>query len=285
MEAINGQTEVYAVLGKPVRHSLSPQMHNAAFSALGINAVYVALEVEDPSALSSTLRAMRNLGFRGANVTVPLKEAACAAMDRLDPEALRTGSVNTVQFTQDALSGFSTDGYGFVTAYEEAFGVGLRGSKVLVLGAGGAGRAVALTVAGQGAASMVLCNRTIQRAQEVSREITSQCPNVQVSAVGEAERVEAAAEVDVIIQSTSVGLHEGDVPLLDAAAFRPGQRFFDLVYSRNETVSVRAAREGGADAVSGLGMLLHQGAKSFSLWTGKTAPLEVMHAALLEALK
>jgi shikimate dehydrogenase len=278
-----GGLDVYAVLGFPVGHSLSPPMHNAAFKDLGLSAVYVPYEVE-PGMLKKELEVMAAAGVRGANVTVPLKEEAFAAMDFLDESAELYRAVNTVSFGEEGLAGASTDGVGFLRGFEEAFGRGLRGLKVLVLGAGGAGRSVALACAQAGAASIRIYNRTEARADTLCEELNSQWPDLSVETVAGGDSLrDASLASDAVLQCTSLGLHEGDADILGAEGFRGGHVVYDLIYSR-KTPILQAARSAGAEAASGLGMLVHQGVKSFEIWTGKTPSAEVMRAAVEKAM-
>ncbi|MBU1693819.1 MAG: shikimate dehydrogenase [Verrucomicrobia bacterium] len=277
---ITGQTKVFAVLGHPVAHTLSPAMHNAAFAALGLDAVYVALDVT-PEQLPGALAALADLGFGGLNITVPLKEAAYRALPRLDESARLMGAVNTVQFTPEGATGHNTDGAGFLRAIEEAFGAPVAGRSLFILGCGGAGRAVALASAGAGVTKFALADLDASRARKLAMELETQFL-VSEALVAEtpAAVLEAARAADLVVQATPAGLKPGDASPLGVKAFRAGQWAFDLVYGSPETPFMRAAREGGAQAANGLGMLLHQGAKSFEIWTGRAAPLDVMRRAL-----
>ncbi len=279
----DGKTRPYAVIGHPIGHTLSPAMHNAAFRALGRNAVYLALDIE-PDRVLECLRAMAAMGFGGVNVTVPHKETVFRGLDRLDDSARRVGAVNTVQFTPGGLVGHSTDAEGFLRATQEAFGRGPAGLPVFVLGAGGAGRTVALECARTGAASVTVSDVDAARAERLAAEIGAAAPGVRASAVAAAEAASAAAACGLVVQATPVGMKAGDMSPLPPAAFGPGALAFDLVYGVPETPFMRAAREGGAKAANGLGMLLHQGARSFEIWTGVTPPVDVMRAVLEKAV-
>jgi shikimate dehydrogenase len=273
---ITGKTKTYAVLGQPIQHTRSPPMHNAALRALEMDAVYLPYEVA-PDQLMEVLHAMRAMGFGGANLTIPHKEVAFAGITDLDESAQLVGAVNTVQFTEDGLKGFSTDGYGILQAIEEAFGISVKGHSVSVVGCGGAGRSMALVCAREGAASITLWNRTAARAEQVAAEIG----DVPVQLVTDLEADAAVIRAsDIVIQATSVGMKAGDSSPLPADCFREGQRLIDTIYVREETPIMQCARSAGAEAVNGLGMLLHQGVKSFEIWTGVPAPVEVMRESL-----
>jgi len=277
---IGGQTQVFAVLGHPVGHSFSPVMHNAAFAQLGWDAVYVAFDVA-PERLMKALEMLRELGFGGVNLTVPLKEAAFQGLPLLDDSARRLGAVNTIEFRRNGLVGHNTDGYGFLEAHREAFGCTVQGETVFVLGTGGAGRAVALTCAAAGARALALGDLETARCQRVAEAVRARAPDCAVQVVADAAAWPAAARAaDLVVQATPVGAQAGDEAPLPTAAFRANQRLFDLIYWLRETAQMRAARAAGAQAVNGLGMLLHQGARAFEIWTGRAAPLAAMRAAL-----
>jgi shikimate dehydrogenase len=273
---ITGKTKTYAVLGQPIQHTRSPPMHNAALRALEMDAVYLPYEVA-PGQLMEVLHAMRAMGFGGVNLTIPHKEVAFAGITDLDESAQLVGAVNTVQFTEAGLKGFSTDGYGILQAIEEAFGISVKGRSVSVVGCGGAGRSMALVCAREGAASITLWNRTPARAEQVAAEIG----DVPVQLVTDLEADAAVIRAsELIIQATSVGMKPGDSSPLPADCFREGQKLIDTIYALEETPIMQLARSAGAEAVNGLGMLLHQGAKSFEIWTGVPAPVEVMRESL-----
>jgi len=257
-------------------------MHNAAIRALGMDAVYMAIDV-DPKHLMRVLNSMAGLGFRGANLTVPLKEIAFRGLKNLDVSARRLGSVNTVRFLPgNRMKGYSTDGKGFLVAIKEAFGTSISGKSVFVLGSGGAGRAVAITCAAEKASDVVVTDVAVERAKRLSREISRVLPRAKVRWI-KADRgtwIKECRKADLVIQATPVGMKKGDAPLLPPSAFRKEQLAFDLIYMYPETVFMKAARNGGAKTANGLGMLLHQGAMSFSIWTGRKPPVKVMRRAL-----
>lgn len=283
MKTISGHTQPFAVLGHPIGHTLSPPMHNAAFEALDMDAIYLAFDVA-PERLMSVLPSMANMGFRGVNLTVPLKEVAFAGLTELDDSAKRFGSVNTVEFSPSGLKGHSTDGVGFLRAIDEAFGVAIKGLDVFVLGCGGAGRAVAIMCATQGAARLALCDIDEKRCLKLQSEIAGIAPGLSVSAIPREKWSKAARESELAINATPIGMRPGETSLLPPDAFRSGQMAFDLIYNIPQTPFTQAAQAGGAKAVNGLGMLLHQGAASFAIWTGREPPVAVMRRALEQAL-
>jgi shikimate dehydrogenase len=282
---ISGHTRPFAVLGHPIGHTLSPVMHNAAFEALGWDAIYLAFDVK-PDRLMNVLSAMRSMGFGGVNLTIPHKEIAFRGLEHLDESAQLLGAVNTVQFAEDGrMVGHNTDGFGFMRALEEAFGRGVEGDTVFVLGSGGAGRAVALMSAQCGARSVILSDLDVGRCQRVAEEIRLRFPNVEARvAMGEHEQRAFAREADLVVHATPVGMKENEESLLKPDSFRPGQRAFDLIYHVACTVFMRAAKQGGAETANGLGMLLHQGARAFQIWTGVAPPIPEMRRALERAV-
>jgi shikimate dehydrogenase len=285
VKPIGGHTQVFAVLGHPIRHTLSPAMHNAAFAALGLEAVYLAFDVA-PERLLTVLEAAAAMGFGGVNLTVPLKETAFGGLRDLDDSSRALGAVNTVRFLPDGMRGYNTDGTGFVEAVGEAFGTSMHGLKVFVLGCGGAGRAVAVTCAVQGAARVALADADAPRVEKLAAAIAAVAPRtpLEIAGAGPATWIQAARAADVIVQATPVGMRADDRSPLPPDGFRGGHLAFDLVYNVPETDFMRCARSAGARAANGLGMLLHQGAASFTIWTGRPAPVDVMRRTLESAL-
>lgn len=281
-QKLSGHTHPFAVLGHPIGHTLSPVMHNASFRALGLDAIYLAFDVH-PDRLLAVLPSLRDLGFRGVNLTVPLKEVAFRGLSDLAPSARRLGAVNTVEFLPDGtLRGHNTDGDGFLTALSEAFGQSVEGRRLFILGCGGAGRAVALTAASAGAARVVLADVESARVSRLAEELKGAAPDCHVELVAHEQAAWAAAcrAADLAVQCTPVGMKVGEPSLLPPDAFRAGQQVFDLVYMYPETGFMAAARAGGARTANGLGMLLHQGARAFTLWTGQAADVAAMRQAL-----
>jgi shikimate dehydrogenase len=273
--AMNAATRLCAVLGAPIRHSASPAMHNAAFAVLGLNWRYLAFEV-DPKNLRAAIEGAKAMGFAGLNLTVPHKLLAVDMVDALDESAKTWGAVNTIRFDEKGATGFNTDAHGLANSLREDLGIQLRGAKVLLLGAGGAGRTAALKLASENVAEFFLVNRTPSKAEEIANEIIKRFPSVKV-AVGFPK-----ADVDLILNATSLGLKADDVSPLDEKQFslKQTRAVYDMIYRPAETKLLMAAKAAGCKTANGLGMLLHQGAKAFGIWTGKPAPLDVMRCAL-----
>lgn len=283
---LSGHTVPFAVLGHPIGHTLSPIMHNASLRSLGMDAIYLAFDVH-PDKLMPVLNAMRDMGFGGVNLTVPLKEVAFQGIDDLGLSARRLGAVNTVEFLEDgALRGHNTDGDGFLEAVRTAFDAGVKGASVFVIGAGGAGRAVAIACAAEGARKLAVTDVDEQRSARVAREIAELNPAVETAPVANTPGawMDCAAAADLIVQATPVGMKTEDPPVLGPEAFRPGQMAFDLIYMYPETPFMKAAAAAGAAAANGLDMLLYQGARSFTIWTGRKPDIQAMRAALQAAV-
>jgi shikimate dehydrogenase len=275
---ISGVTRVAGVIGDPVRHSLSPVLHNAAYRVLGLDWVYVAFEVPD-GATRGALDAMRVLDLAGLSVTMPHKTVAATACDELSADAEALHSVNTVSLApQGRLVGDSTDGEGFLRSLRDS-GHDPKDATVLLLGAGGAARAVALAL-GQAGAHVVVCARKPDAAAVAARLARG-------TTAAWAERAEVAAEATFVVNATPVGMTvetDTDVLPVPVESFHAGQVLADLVYHPRETPLLLGARERGAEVVDGLGMLVHQAGLQIERWTGLAAPIEAMRAAVELAL-
>jgi len=282
---ITARTTLVGVIGWPVEHSLSPAMHNAAFAALGLDWAYVPLPVY-PDHLGEAVRGLRALGFAGANVTVPHKQAVLAHLDDISQAAQVIGAVNTIAVRDGLLYGDNTDAAGFIASLRDV-GFDPAGTYCAVLGAGGAARAVVHALAEAGARQVCIYNRTLARARDLCREMAKFHGDVRFEPTSLADVVAIGDDTDLLVNTTSVGMWPDtevspwpcDLPI-------PGQlTVCDLVYNPPETLFLSQARVVGAETVGGLGMLVHQGAVAFELWTGRPAPLAIMRAACLEALQ
>jgi shikimate dehydrogenase len=277
-------TRLAAVIGNPVRHSLSPTLHNAAFAALGLDWTYVAFEVQEGAA-ADALAAMRVLGIEGLSVTMPHKADVAAAVDRMSPVAARLGAVNcvcrdtSVVAGKNLLIGENTDGEGFLRSLADDAGFDPAGRRCLVLGAGGAARAVVLALAGAGAGEVGVSNRSRERAESAA---------ALAGDVGRVVPPTAAVGADLIVNATPVGMAGRDTNTIelpiDVNLLSPGQVVADLIYHPIRTALLEAAALRGAFAVNGLGMLLHQAGLAFELWTGEPAPIGAMRTAVLDEL-
>ncbi len=281
---ITGQTRLAAVIGDPVRHSLSPAIHNAGFEALDLDWAYVALPVSAGGG-ADALAAMATFGLEGLSVTMPLKDEIAAAVDVASDAVTALGACNCVVRDGDRLVGHNTDGDGFIRALTEESGESVDGKSVAVVGAGGAARAIIDALGRTGAASIAVVNRTLDRAERAAALAS-------VASVAAADQaVEAIAACDVVVNATSVGMGwvpggsvgAADLPI-PLEALRSGQVVADIVYQPLETPLLAEARARKLVTVGGVGMLVHQAAIAFEHWTGQPAPLDAMRAAVADLI-
>jgi shikimate dehydrogenase len=277
-------TDLYGIFGWPVAHSRSPAMHGAAFAALGLDAVYVPFAVP-PDKLPAAVDAIRALGIAGLNITLPHKAAIIPLLDSVDAAALAIGAVNTVRHDGTKLVGTNTDAEGLARSLREA-NVVLAGANVIVLGAGGAARAAVVGLANAGAARIVVAARRIGESQALTALLSKACGPTELLAVEVGPSLtRAAADCTLLIQATSATLGTGPGVVAFAEALPldslpPQAVVCDLVYKPLRTAVLQRADTLGLRTVDGLGMLLHQGALAFELWTGQSAPIAVMRRAL-----
>jgi shikimate dehydrogenase len=262
---ISGKTQVYGILGYPVKHSLSPVFQNASFEYFSVDAVYVPFEVE-PKNFNTAFLGLKALGVKGVNITLPFKERALELCDLLDEHAKQIGAVNTVKF-ENQIEGYNTDWIGFLKALKDLEG-DIKNKKVLVLGAGGTSKAVFYALSKEGC-YVYVWNRTVQKALELAERFS-------LHVVSNPEDV--LDDVDIIVNTTSVGLSERDPHLFDYEKIRENHTVFDVIYKR--TPLLEKALEKGAKAQDGLIMLLYQGIESFRIWTNMEVPLSVVKESL-----
>ncbi len=273
---IDGKTELYGIIGNPVRHSLSPAMHNAAFAVMGMNWVYVPMEVTD---IKSGMTGLKGLGFKGVSVTVPHKATVIPFLDEIDPVAEQIGAVNTLLFRPNHAGeiicrGFNTDWLGANTALAEQ--IKLQSSSVLIIGAGGAAKAVGFGLV-QAGADVFICNRTAEKGEALAQWLG--CSFLSMDAVN-------TFDADVLINTTSVGMEpdfEGIV--VPPECLNQFSVVMDIVYAPLQTRLLREAALVGCATIDGLSMLLYQGAAQFKIWTGGTPPQLIMRSALEEELR
>jgi shikimate dehydrogenase len=283
---ITARTQVCAVMGDPVGHSLSPELHNAAFEALGLDYAYVAFPVKRGNG-GAAMQAVRTLGLRGLSVTIPFKLEIIPHLDQVDEQARHVGSVNTVVNEEGRLLGSSTDGPGALRALEAA-GVDIAGRRVLVLGSGGAARAVvfALALAPEKPRSLSILGIEAAELKTLALDLASRTrlePEAHPLAPDSLER--EMREAEIIVHATPIGMSPRvDESVVPARLFRPEHAVFDVVYTPLETRLLREARAAGARVVPGVGMFVHQAAIQFEAWTRAPAPIEVMTRTVLEAL-
>ena len=284
---ITGTTRVLGVIGWPVEHSLSPPMHNAALRYLGLDWVYVPFAVQ-PNRVAEAVAGAAGLNLVGLNVTIPHKAAVLPYLHEATPEVWLLGACNTIVNEDGHLRGDNTDVQGFLRSVAEA-GWSLSGRPVVVLGAGGSARAVALAALQAGAASVTVANRSLDRAEALATLLApvAGAASLRALALSDPDAPGAVRDAQVIVDCTSVGMyprHEVP-PVIPAEWLHSGQLVCDLTYNPRRTALLRAAVHVGAEPLEGTGMLVHQGALALEQWTGKPAPVEVMRKALLKALE
>jgi shikimate dehydrogenase len=277
------------VFGDPVAHSLSPQMQNAALGAFEIKMQYARFHIR-PNELRSALRFLRELDFVGINLTVPHKIAGLTQVDLADESARRCGAVNTLRLHENKLIGSNTDGEGFSRAVRSEFSIDLRDLRVMILGAGGGtGHAIAWQCALENCERLVLVNRTLAKTSALVDRLRSFFaeprvlgPVARLEGVGWDEAAVRAqlSDIDLIVNATPLGMNPSDPAPIPARLLLPHHIVFDCVYRPSKTALLRAADEAGARGASGLSMLLHQGALSFSIWFNREAPIEAMRSAI-----
>ena len=274
---ISGSTRLAAVIGDPVRHSLSPAIHNAAFAELGLDWIYLALPVTAGRG-AEAVEAMRTFGIDGLSVTMPHKADVAAAADDLTPAARNLGVANCLFRSDGQIVADSTDGDGFVASFETDFGSSLVETRCLVIGAGGAARSIIEAVGRAGASEITVVNRSQLKAEDAA----TLAPQATVRPA--AEIADAAAAADVIVNATAIGMAGGPDPQgcpVPPEAITNTHKVVDIVYQPRRTPLLLAASANGAEVADGVGMLVHQAALAFERWTGHKAPLDVMTSAVL----
>ena len=275
---VSGSTRLYGIMGYPIGHSLSPLMHTLAFRHHGLDAVYLPFSVA-PQDLGRAVAGSVALGVAGFNVTIPHKESIMACLDEVTDEAKAIGAVNTVHVRDGHTTGHNTDGAGFLQPLQD-LGASLNQWSVCVLGAGGAARALAAALLNAGCPQLVITNRTPARSERLAADLQNRFAAAEVRAAPIADAADAARQSRLVVNATSIGMHEGDAPVLPSRCFRPGQIVYDIVYRPLNTPFLRDARAAGATTIGGLDMLMGQGAAAFTIWTGLAFPLDAVRPAL-----
>jgi len=280
----SSSTKIVRLIGYPVEHSKSPLMHNAAFQFLGLDFVYLLFSVK-PSHLKEAIMGLRASNVVGANVTIPYKEEVMKYLDEITPEAKFIGAVNTIHNREGKLIGYNTDGQGFITSLLTDGKVKLEGQKVFLLGAGGAGKAVAVKLAERGVERLVITDKIVKRTETLVGKLRENIPDCPVYAIfpDDKEFAKTLLGSTLLVNATPVGMNEGDPCVVDPEYLHKDLFIYDVIYNR-ETPLIEAAKKRGLKALGGIGMLIHQGAASFEIWTGQKAPIEVMRNKILEEL-
>jgi shikimate dehydrogenase len=277
------------VLGDPVAHSLSPQMQNAALKACKIEMQYARFQISLEE-LQGALELLRQSNFVGVNLTTPHKIAACKFVDQIDENARGIGAINTIKVVDAKLYGYNTDGKGFARAIRQEFAVDLRDLRIMILGAGGAGRAIAMQCAKENCDRLIIANRNFEKAKQLAEElreffagpkVLGPVPRLQAIAWDEASIRFQIAHLDLIVNATTLGLNRLDPSPIPGRLLAPHLMVYDTIYSQGRTSFVSAAVEAGARAANGSSMLLYQGALAFEIWFEREAPVAAMRQALM----
>lgn len=282
---ISGSTKITGIFGHPIGHTLSPAIQNAAFGHLGLDIMYAPFHVS-PANLAAAVEAVRALEILGVNVTIPHKEKVIEYLDEVDKVAEEIGAVNTVVNRDGCLVGYNTDGEGFLRSLSDETGFDPTGKRILIVGAGGAARAIFYTLLSRGVASVVIANRTVKRAAELAEEFRAVAGEraVAVAGLDPDSLREKASGADLVVNTTSLGMEGQSLLDFPVDVLPKSSVVSDIVYKPLDTELIKKAKDLGLRVHKGIGMLIHQGALGFELWTGKTAPVDVMTKAAMEEL-
>ena len=294
MLKVSAKTKIIGVFGYPIEHSLSPLMHNAAFSHLGLDYCYLAFSVR-PEDLKQAVESIKALNLVGVNVTIPHKERVLPYLDKVSRQARLIGAVNTIHNKGGKLIGYNTDLSGFLTSLKQA-GFNPKGKKVVVIGAGGAARAVSFALSQEGVHSLFILNRTLEKAKSLTKMIKKSIingvrpagsdPIIEALSLRKKELIKAIERADLLVNATSLGMvpKTSQSPLAGFGLLPKNLVVYDLVYNPAETKLIRLAKKSKGKTIGGLEMLIQQGAKSFEIFTGLKAPLEVMRKVMRKAM-
>ncbi len=283
---ISGKTKVLGIVGRPVEHSLSPVMHNASIIALGLDYVYVPFHVETED-LGTAVNGLRALGVKGFNVTIPHKTAVMPFLDKISPEAELSGAVNTVSRENNILVGYNTDGTGLLKSLREDLKFDPANASVLLLGAGGAARGALAALCTAGVSRVIIANRTEKRGRELVESFMGKFNAIKfgMSSIESAELETNLKSVDLLLNTTSVGMQGTAFDGINLAAMCSGAAVYDMVYTPPQTPLLAAAANIGIPCANGIGMLAAQGEAAFSIWTGLEPPLGFMKKCLINELQ
>jgi shikimate dehydrogenase len=280
---ITGKTSVFGIIGDPVEHSLSPGMHNAAFDSVGLDHIYVPFNVKTEE-LEDAINGARAMGIRGLNITIPHKTEIIKYLDYLDIAAGLIGAVNTIEFGENGAVGHNTDGIGAIRAIEEVTLV--KEKKIMVLGAGGAARAISFQLLLSEAENLVISNRTIEKAQELKDDLVEKLDQEVIITDLGSDLKKELEDTDILINTTPIGMYPNinHKPLVTADMMHKELIVNDIVYNPLKTGLIMEAEKAGAKTISGIKMLMYQGIESFRIWTGIEPPIEIFQNALLKEM-
>lgn len=275
-------TEILGIIGYPISHTLSPLMHNTAIKELGLDYIYLPFEVKKEN-IALAIGGLKGLGIGGINVTIPHKESVIPYLDTLDDSAGLIGAVNTIKLEDGSLKGYNTDGLGFLKSLKTDAQEEAKEKNIIIMGAGGAARAIAIQMALEEAKSITIANRTVERGMELAEHINAKC-KVKAISLNDSSLIEYFRRADIIINTTSVGMKDSDTPLFPYDYISDRHLVCDIVYKPIETKLLKEASARGAKFLNGLGMLVYQGSLSFKIWTGHEMPVEIVRKVLTEEL-
>ena len=283
---ITSKTKTLGIFGYPISHTLSPAMHNAVIKALGLDMVYLPFEVK-PSNLKEAINGIKSLGIIGVNITIPHKESVIRFLDDISEEARLVGAVNTIVYKDRKLVGYNTDGSGYMASLKEELGFNPKSKRIIIIGAGGAARGILAALATQKPKSITVANRTLSRAVSLIKTFKGKFRDTRFEAINLDDNMLKMSfnSVDLLINTTSVGMKQSKALKIPLETLPKIAIVSDIIYNPLETLLLKKAKKIGLTTHGGLGMLVHQGARSFKLWTGMDAPMNVMRKAALKALK
>lgn len=281
MIAINTETRMIGLLGYPLKHSYSPGMQNAAFWKRGLNKIYIPIEVTEEN-LGDVIKGISKMNFDGFNVTIPHKVNVIKYLDEVDELAEMIGAVNVVAVKDGRLKGYNTDGQGFLKSFEVGTGESANQKNILIIGSGGASRAISMTMAVNGAKKIHICNRTIEKAVDLAEDINTKTGRPHLAeALKYSGLKEILAGIDILINTTSIGMHpDTDALPIEKELLHKELMVCDIVYNPLKTKLLEEAEKVGCQTLTGISMLVYQGAEAFRIWTGQAAPVETMFASV-----
>jgi len=281
---VTGKTKLLGVVGRPLSHSISPELHNTLSNYLGIDAVYMPLRVDEGN-LGDAIKGLKVLDFTGFNVTIPYKNDVIKYVDVISEKASLIGAVNTIKNVNSKFYGYNTDVEGFVNSFKEEAGIGFKNKKVVVIGAGGAARAIALGVAYDGAKKITILNRTLSKAAQIAEIISNniyhckectQC--IESFELNDSTNGQILQQADIIINTTSLGMYPNinQMPFTFPMEFSSDQIIYDVIYNPRKTKFMEQAEKKGCKTINGLGMLIYQGIKAYEIWMDRVVPKEIV---------
>lgn len=282
---IPGDIKILGIFGDPIEHTLSPSIQNAAFNALSLNMVYLPFNVKNEN-LKEAVASIKALNMLGVNITIPHKEAVMEFLDKVDEDAEKIGAVNTIVNRDGVLTGYNTDGEGYIESLTQETAFEVSNKNILMLGAGGAARGILYALLKRNPSKITIANRTIERAENLKAEFSKFFPEATINITG-TNKIESIETFDLIINTTSSGMSgtEETKLIVEPKNFKKDAVVSEIIYKPMETPLLIEAEKNGLRLHKGLGMLIHQGALGFKLWTGKDAPVEAMRSAALVSLE